>query len=74
MQTLSVQAKLTKQIITPQDRHTLCMLIIKEIMFPTQTIEAPYVPQLPEQRQSQAHTGVTTLQRSGFLTQQEKMV
>jgi hypothetical protein len=50
------------------------MLIIKEIMFPTQTIEAPYVPQLPQQRQNQAHTGVATLQRSGFLTQQEKMV
>jgi hypothetical protein len=74
METLSVHAKITKKEITSQDRHTLCMLIIKEIMFPTQTIEAPYVPQLPQQRQNQAHTGVATLQRSGFLTQQEKMV
>jgi hypothetical protein len=74
MQTLSVQAKITKDVITSHDRHQLCMLIIKQIMFPTQTIEAPYVPQLPQQRQNQAHTGVATLQRSGFLTQQEKMV
>jgi hypothetical protein len=74
MQTLSVKATMTKSVITQQDKYTLCMHIIKQIMFPTQTIEAPYVPQLSQQRQSQAHTGVTTLQRSGFLTQQEKMV
>jgi hypothetical protein len=74
MQTLSVQAKLTKQIITPQDRHTLCMLIIKEIMFPTQTIEAPYVPHITQQRQSKACPTIETLQRSGFLTQQKTLV
>jgi len=50
------------------------MLIIKQIMFPTQTIEAPYVPQVTQQRQSQESTAVTTLQRSGFLTQQETLV
>jgi hypothetical protein len=50
------------------------MHIIKEIMFPTQTIEAPYVPQITQQRQSQASTAVTTLQRSGFLTQQKALV
>jgi hypothetical protein len=74
MQTLSVQAKITKKIITSQDRHNLCMHIIKEIMFPTQTIEAPYVPQITQQRQSQASTAVTTLQRSGFLAQQKALV
>jgi hypothetical protein len=74
MQTLSVQAKITKQEITTQDRYNLCMHIIKQIMFPTQTIEAPYVPQITQQRQSQASTAVTTLQRSGFLTQQETLV
>jgi hypothetical protein len=74
MQTLSVQAKLTKTVITPQDRHNLCMHIIKEIMFSTQTIEEPYVPQITQQRQSKTSTAVTTLQRSGFLTQQETLV
>jgi hypothetical protein len=74
MQTLSVQVKISKEVITSQDRYALCMLIIKQIMFPTQTIEAPYVPQLSQQRPRQAYSGVTTLQRSGFLTQQEKMV
>jgi hypothetical protein len=74
MQTLSVQAKITKDVITSHDRHQLCMLIIKQIMFPTQTIEAPYVPQITQQRQSQASTAVTTLQRSGFLAQQKTLV
>jgi len=74
MQTLSVQAKMTKSVITPQDRYTLCMHIIKQIMFPKQTIEAPYVPQITQQRQSQTSTAVTTLQRSGFLAQQETLV
>lgn len=74
MQTLSVQAKMTKSVITHQDRYNLCMHIIKEIMFSTQTIKEPHVPQITQQRQSQASTAVTTLQRSGFLTQQKALV
>lgn len=74
MQTLSVQAKLTKTVITPQDRYNLCMHIIKEIMFSTQTIKEPHVPQITQQRQSKTNTAVTTLQRSGFLTQQKALV
>jgi len=74
MQTLSVKATMTKSVITQQDKYTLCMHIIKQIMFSTQTIEAPYVPQITQQRQSQASTAVTTLQRSGFLAQQEALV
>jgi hypothetical protein len=74
VQTLSVQAKITKQEITQQDRYNLCLHIIKQIMFPTQTIKAPHVPHITQQRQSQANTAVTTLQRSGFLAQQETLV
>ena len=74
MQTLSVQAKMTKSVITPQDRYNLCMHIIKEIMFSTQTIKEPYVPQITQQRQSKTSTAITTLQRSGFLAQQETLV
>lgn len=73
MESISVQAKLTKPVITHQDKYTLCMRIIKEVMFSTQTIKEPYVPQLSQQRQSQKNTTVTTLQRSGFLTQQKTM-
>ena len=74
MQTLSVRATMTKPVITHQDKYTLCMHIIKQIMFSTQTIKEPHVPQLSQQRQSQANTAVTTLQRSGFLTQQKALV
>jgi hypothetical protein len=74
MQTLSVQVKISKEVITSQDRYALCMLIIKQIMFPTQTIEAPYVPQLSQQRPRQASAAITALQCSDFLTKQEKMV
>ena len=74
MQTLSVKATMTKSVITQQDKYTLCMHIIKQIMFSTQTIEEPHVPQITQQRQSTTNTAVTTLQRSGFLTQQETLV
>lgn len=74
MQTLKVRVEMTKDIITAKDRQQLCMLIIKQIMFPTQTIEAPYVPQSPQQRPRQASAAITALQCSDFLTQQKEMV
>jgi hypothetical protein len=76
MQTLQVSAKISRSgTITQHDKHMLCLALIKAVMAqPTQTIEAPYVPQITQQRQSQASTAVTSLQRSGFLTQQETLV
>lgn len=74
MQTLQVQVKITKQVITPQDRYDLCQTIIKQIMFPTQTIEAPYVPQVSQQRTHQAYTRTTTIQRSHTHTKQKALV
>lgn len=74
MQTLKVRVEMTKEVITAKDRHQLCMLIIKQIMFPTQTIEAPYVPQITQQGQSQTSAAITALQCSDFLTQQKALV
>jgi hypothetical protein len=76
METLTISATINKQgKITQHDKHMLCLALIKSLMAqPTQTIEAPYVPQLPEQRQSTPNTAIKTLECSDFLTRQEKMV
>jgi hypothetical protein len=75
MQTLSVQATMTKQVITQHDKHLLCLAIIKQIML-MQVKESTYVPQVSRQRQdtSTAYTGIASLERSDFLTQQKALV
>jgi len=40
----------------------------------TSYLEVPSVQKLSQQRKNQTHTGITSLERSGFLTQQEAMV
>jgi len=73
MQTLSVQAKIIKAEITPQDRYNFCLDIIKQVMFPKQTNGAPHVQELSQQGQSQADPAITALECCNFLTQQKAL-
>jgi hypothetical protein len=40
----------------------------------TSYLEVPRVQKLSQQKQSKENTGITSLERSGFLTQQKAMV
>jgi hypothetical protein len=64
MQSLLIKAEIKKSgVITQHDRHMLCLQLIKSIMsMPTQ--EIINVPQVSQQGQSQASSGITQEQRS----------
>lgn len=75
MQTLEIKVSIRKEVITQHDKRMLCIALIKSLMAqPTQTIEAPYVPQLPQQRQSNPNSAIKALECSNFLTKQETLV
>jgi hypothetical protein len=65
MQHLSVKVEVKKEgVITQHDKHMLCLALIKAVMsYPTQTIEAPHVQELPQQGQNQESVRVTQEQR-----------
>jgi len=76
MQTVKIEAQITKSSsLTAHDKYIFLLAITKVVMaIPTQTIEAPYVPQLPQQRQSEAHTAITQVKCFSSYTQQKALV
>ena len=76
MQTVKIQASITKQTITRHDLHMLCLALIQQVMSTPITKETMYVPQISQQRQDQGpkDSGVEALKCSNFLTQQKALV
>jgi len=68
MQTLQVTAKISKPVITPADKLSLCVMVV------TQLLGAEHVQKLSQQGQGQSDTAIKALQCSDFLTRQKEMV